>query len=116
MEFPIVDRLPLPMTCKKMVVEFLREPHPTAVLMKKLTFGRRESTQDPGQFWLTVQGDGVQFKDPDCNTLSDGAWVRALFPSRPGPVMVFKYKSATGEPLYPLDLDVLERDDSDLEV
>ena len=109
MNFQIVEHFQVPVTCRKMILEFLREPHPTAVLIKKLRFGTRESTREPGQFWMTVEGEGVQYKDPDCNTLSDGGWRTNV----PPPILVFKYNNCTGEPLYALDLDVWERDDSD---
>ena len=38
MEFPILNNLNLPETCIKLIKQFLWEPHPTAVLIKELTF------------------------------------------------------------------------------
>ena len=40
MEFPILRELPLPDSCVKIVTQFLREPHPTAMLIKELRFRR----------------------------------------------------------------------------
>jgi hypothetical protein len=40
MEFPILNELHLPETCLRLIKQFLWEPHPTAVLIKGLTFER----------------------------------------------------------------------------
>ncbi len=40
MEFPILQHLPLPGPAIRMVTEFLREPHPTAAMIKALRFSR----------------------------------------------------------------------------
>ena len=63
---------------------------------------------------MTLKGKGVQYNDPDCNTFSNGAWMRALCPNLPPPMLVFKYDNRTGEPIYPLCLDVWDRGDSEL--
>ncbi len=42
MEFPVLLELPLPAPCRKLVTQFLRPgPHPTAILIKRLTFLRK---------------------------------------------------------------------------
>ena len=41
MEFPILNELHLPETCLRLIKQFLWEPHPTAVLIKGLTFGNK---------------------------------------------------------------------------
>ena len=120
MEFPIVDRLSLPMTRQKMVTEFLRDPHPIAVMVSKLTFGRRESKKEPGMFWLTVGGNGIRHKDPDCGTWWDESWLLKLMgPDLKPAIMVFMYDDVTGEPVRPQWMSWEESDeasdDSDVE-
>ena len=40
MEFPILNELQLPETCIKLISQFAREPHPTALLMRSMQFQR----------------------------------------------------------------------------
>ena len=40
MEFPVLNGLNLPETCIRLITQFAREPHPTAVLIKSLQFRR----------------------------------------------------------------------------
>ena len=42
MELPILLLTPLPESAIKLVTQFLRKPHPCALLIKQLTFFRRE--------------------------------------------------------------------------
>ena len=40
MEFPVLNELHLPEACIRLITQFAREPHPTAVLIKSLQFRR----------------------------------------------------------------------------
>ena len=40
MEFPVLNKLYLPDSCIRLITQFAREPHPTAVLIKSLQFQR----------------------------------------------------------------------------
>jgi hypothetical protein len=42
MEFPILEELSLPLTAIRIVTEFLREPHPTAAMIKDVLFQQYE--------------------------------------------------------------------------
>ena len=62
MEFPILTFLPMPAPAIRLVTQFLREPHPTAILIQKLTFIRtdpdyEECDEDPS-FPATLLVDG----------------------------------------------------------
>ena len=50
MEFPVLLELPLPAPCRKLVTQFLRPgPHPTAILIKRLTFLRKVQIATPSE-------------------------------------------------------------------
>ena len=58
MEFPILHRLLMPQTAIRTVTEFLREPHPTAALIKALRF-----SSHPGGF--SIYGNTLRFHQVD---------------------------------------------------
>jgi hypothetical protein len=66
MEFPVLHELPLPALCVKLVTQFLREPHPAAMLVQKLTFEHDEQEWDEDDddervhIKLTVKGPGLR--------------------------------------------------------
>ena len=66
MEFPVLQELPLPALCVKLVTQFLREPHPAAMLIQKLTFEHDEQAWDEDDddervhIELTVKGPGLR--------------------------------------------------------
>ena len=51
MELPILQYLPLPDDARRIVLKFLRKPHPIAVLIKELTFDRHVSTLSMLELW-----------------------------------------------------------------
>ena len=54
MEFPILQKLPSPHTAIRIVTAFLREPHPTAALIKALQF-RHYS------WGFSLSGDAIRY-------------------------------------------------------
>lgn len=111
MEFPILDKLPLPATCRKLVTQFLREAHPTAELIKWLHFRREEAQEsdyvDEGSSaCLLVSGHGLRFWDsclvtpryiesqPNIMLFPGGARIQGWTYSRS-----FSYDDITGEPI-----------------
>ena len=64
MEFPVLLELPLPAPCRKIVTQFLREPHPTALLIGRLSFRRYRDNVNLGTFptipTLSVYGDEIR--------------------------------------------------------
>ena len=76
MEFPILTLLPLPLPAIRLVTQYLRQPHPTALLIKPLKFLRHDAQDscddgDEDEFGyeprifasLTVHGRGIRIKD-----------------------------------------------------
>ena len=72
MEFPILTRMPLPLPAIRTVTKFLQpDPHPTAMLIKALTFKREDATEVdngwgilvPEPASLTIRGPGIRNKD-----------------------------------------------------
>ena len=51
MELPILQYLPLPDDVRRIVLKFIRKPHPIAVLIKELTFDRHVSNLTPLELW-----------------------------------------------------------------
>ena len=67
MEFPVLQELPLPANCHKLVTQFLRPgPHPTARLIEALTFQRGDLRYNgvDTKKCLFVTGPGVRLIDP----------------------------------------------------
>ena len=72
MELPILKYLPLPEDARRIVIQFLRKPHPTAVLIKQLTFERFPNDGDMLAYWnapiwpfgYSVRGDTIRRSDP----------------------------------------------------
>jgi len=62
MEFPVLRALPLPLTALHIVTKFLRQPHPTALLIKALFFYIEEASEYHEEL-LRVEGPGVRNKD-----------------------------------------------------
>ena len=68
MEFPILTFFPMPPPAIRLVTLFLREPHPTALIIEKLTFTRCAAQDDGDEdsrfpAALAVKGEGVRIKD-----------------------------------------------------
>ena len=70
MEFRILSLMPLPETARKLVTQFLREPHPTANLIQALKFEREEAQESDEENeqhripeCLKITGPGVRIKD-----------------------------------------------------
>ena len=67
MELPILSYLPLSEIPRKIVLEFLRKPHPTALLIKSLSFEREtwEFTDDSLlDFWV-ISGLHIRIRAKD---------------------------------------------------
>ena len=79
MELPILQYLPLPDDARRIVLQFLRTPHPTAVLIKQLTFHRTPRV-------LHITGDTIRHGDNSNRRL-----LRKL------PVLRFFLEENTGE-------------------
>ena len=65
MELPILNELRLPDTCIKLITQFLRESHPTALLIGELSFHRYLEAawlfpSDGDRLTLAVGGNSVR--------------------------------------------------------
>ena len=58
MEFPVLMKLPIPLSAIRLITQFAWEPHPTALLIKALKFERR---QEDDIAVLYVTGEGVRY-------------------------------------------------------
>ena len=103
MEFSVLLALPLPATCRKIVTQFLREPHPTATLIKVVRFQYDVIEYHDGWRCLVITGPSVRVlhrrKWPP--SYECGVWGLA-----------FCYDAITGESNYPSALDMVS--DSEL--
>ena len=84
MESPVLLELPLPAPCRKLVTQFLRPgPHPTAILIKRLTFLRKVQIATPPEYrGFNRLSDGDLLIVIGC----DGAkipWLRSWYHYRP---------------------------------
>ena len=85
MEFPILNELRLPETCIKLITQFAREPHPTALLMRSMQFQRFRAGYN--------QNLGCHF--PACLRVRGS--MRRGFDSFKLDYMTFEYDGLTGE-------------------
>ena len=98
MEFPILQRLPLPQTAIRMVTEFLREPHPTAVMIKAVHF-------DHYPWGFALWGDAIRYH-------RQNVYPPRFCRGKPANTMrVSEFDEETGEFVVPDDGDVLTIDD-----
>ncbi len=83
MEFPVLLELPLPAPCRKLVTQFLRPgSHPTAILIKRLTFLRTVQMATPPEWKYNRLDDGDMLTVIGC----DGAkipWLRFWYNYNP---------------------------------
>jgi len=90
MEFPVLGEMHLPDSAVKIITQFLREPHPTALLFKDIRFYNHQA---PGPFvFLTVRGYGIRVKDgrtPYPHTYDNEGIIDRI---------MFCYNKFTGEP------------------
>ena len=103
MEFPVLLALPLPVTCRKLVTQFLREPHPTVTLIKGVRFQDDVLDFHVGWTCLVITGHSVRI-------LHRRKWPPSYECGVSG--LTFCYDAMTGESNYPSALDMVS--DSDL--
>ena len=101
MEYPVLLKLPLPATCRKLVTWLLREPHPAAQLIRSLDFDREDTIENPKVLpTLYVMGEGVRFIAKEtwpprywnpAGVVWDGCKIEGM-------VLTFSYDEVSGDP------------------
>jgi len=98
MEFPIVSQLRLPKTAQRIITQLLREPHPTAALIKNLDFEYEDCPEVLPSVY--VSGEGVRFIDRDTCPPRYVTMHPTYLPFEFGGwAITFSYSPDTGEPL-----------------
>ena len=98
MEFPILQKLRLPETAIRMVTEFLREPHPTAAMIKAVHF-------DHYPWGFALSGDAIRYH-------RQNVYPPRFCRGKPANTMrVIEFDEETGEFVSPDDGDALTIDD-----
>ena len=75
MEFPVLKHLRMSDDARRIVIQFLRTPHPTACLMKTLTFERESLEFDDGS-----KEDLLAISGPHIRSLCDDTFPSVTFP------------------------------------
>ena len=128
MELPILNYLPLQDGPRRIVLQFLRKPHPTAVIIKFLRFERHDAqdSMSDEEFGhesfipacLIIRGYGIRMRDlstwPPAFVTRHRATPYADFHRRNGVWNLgFRYDDQTGEPWHESD-DEVEAESEDL--